>query len=104
MKDTDSEVLSRLQLWYSSQCNGQWEHTNGISIDSLDNPGWWLKVDLADTYLSGLVFDEISGDDVDGKDWYVHKVNNNVFEAFCGQNGLRDAIVAFLRWADDAKE
>jgi hypothetical protein len=35
----DDDLLKRLQDWYVSQCDGGWEHTYGISIDTLDNPG-----------------------------------------------------------------
>ena len=33
-------VFQRLQKWYKSQCNGDWEHSFGIKIETLDNPGW----------------------------------------------------------------
>jgi hypothetical protein len=41
--------VTRLQRWYESQCNGEWEHPHGISITSCDNPGWWVGIDLAGT-------------------------------------------------------
>jgi hypothetical protein len=28
-----------LQEWYAGRCNGDWEHSFGVSTDSLDNPG-----------------------------------------------------------------
>jgi len=34
------DLLEQVEDWYSSQCNGDWEHQYGISIDTLDNPGW----------------------------------------------------------------
>ena len=45
-------ALQRLQDWYSAQCNGDWEHQQGVRIESLDNPGWALDIDLADTALA----------------------------------------------------
>ena len=38
--------IEQLQAWYAAQCNGKWEHTYGIAIGTLDNPGWSLSVDL----------------------------------------------------------
>lgn len=52
------DVLERLERWYAAQCNGDWEHTYGITIETLDNPGWTFKVELRDTYLSGQTFEE----------------------------------------------
>ncbi|MGT2440121.1 Imm53 family immunity protein [Bradyrhizobium betae] len=54
------DVLERLERWYAAQCNGDWEHTYGITIETLDNPGWSFKVELRDTYLSGRMFVEIA--------------------------------------------
>nr|TKK07812.1 hypothetical protein SrhCFBP13529_11555 [Stenotrophomonas rhizophila] len=44
-------ALDRLQKWYADQCDGDWEHSFGIRIDTLDNPGWTVSVDLTDTAL-----------------------------------------------------
>jgi hypothetical protein len=67
----DVDLLNHLQEWYASQCNGDWEHTYGISISTLDNPGWSFKVDLTDTYLFGRTFDEVHVEGTDKNDWYV---------------------------------
>jgi hypothetical protein len=45
------EILKWLQAWYSSQCNGDWEHGNGIRIASIDNPGWHVAINLNETEL-----------------------------------------------------
>lgn len=39
--------------WYESQCDDSWEHRHGISLTTLDNPGWLLTVDLSGTTLQG---------------------------------------------------
>lgn len=51
-------VLSELQKWYMSQCNGEWEHSYFVSIGTLDNPGWKLEIDLRHTNLETQVFNE----------------------------------------------
>ncbi|WP_354642917.1 Imm53 family immunity protein [Kitasatospora camelliae] len=49
---SDSEhVLSWLQTWYADQCNENWEHEWGVKIDTLDNPGWSVTIDLEETDL-----------------------------------------------------
>jgi hypothetical protein len=51
--------LTELQARYIAQCDGAWEHTYGIKIETLDNPGWMLRVDLAETELAGRAFDRV---------------------------------------------
>nr|WP_314269389.1 Imm53 family immunity protein [uncultured Kingella sp.] len=29
-----------MQQWYQSKYNGTWEHGHGLTIATLDNPGW----------------------------------------------------------------
>ena len=44
-------MLEWLQDWYLKQCDGGWEHEYGIKIETLDNPGWKVIIDLAYTEL-----------------------------------------------------
>ncbi len=83
----DIEALKGLQEWFTSQCNGSWEHTYGISITTLDNPGWSFKVELADTRFFGRTFNEVNFKGVDNDDWYVCRVKNSEFEGPVGQIG-----------------
>jgi hypothetical protein len=43
--------LDFLQRWYAEQCDGKWEHSYGVRIETLDNPGWQITVDLNGTGL-----------------------------------------------------
>ena len=36
--------IAGLEDWYADLCNGDWEHTGGIKIETLDNPGWCITV------------------------------------------------------------
>ena len=45
--------LDYLVAWYAQRCNGDWEHAFGIELETIDNPGWHLKVDLVETGLEG---------------------------------------------------
>jgi hypothetical protein len=33
------DVLTQIEQWYKSNCNGLWEHQFGLRIETLDNPG-----------------------------------------------------------------
>ena len=50
------DELQQLQKWYSSQCNQDWEHSFGVKIDTLDNPGWTLEIDFRETNLAERAF------------------------------------------------
>jgi hypothetical protein len=94
------DQLSRLRNWYAAQCDGDWEHSYGIKIDTLDNPGWLLSIDLADTLLQGKYFAPIHRGDSDaGTDWLHCKVVADKFEAAGGVPNLPDMLEAFLLWA-----
>ena len=99
----NSSTLDRLQSWYSAQCNGDWEHLWGITIDNLDNPGWNVKIDLNETLLEGVAFKEIKIDyDDKTKSIFCH-VEGNQFHAACGPNQLARVLEIFLDWADSLR-
>jgi hypothetical protein len=54
-----SNAILQLQQWYEAQCNGDWEHQYGVSIDTLDNPGWRVEIDLKDTPFAGVLFNRV---------------------------------------------
>lgn len=54
--------LSKIMAWYTSHCDGEWEHQQGVSIQTLDNPGWLLKVNLIGTNLENATMMPISED------------------------------------------
>jgi len=43
------DAVTRLMRWYASQCDGEWEREFGLRIDTMDNPGWSVRIDLAYT-------------------------------------------------------
>lgn len=103
---SDASTLSRLQSWYSRQCDGVWEHTFGISIDTCDNPGWWVKVNLEGTKLQGQSFDELA-ENVDierhaqGPSWFNCHVEGNIWHGAGDETQLERVLNAFLGWADE---
>jgi hypothetical protein len=92
-------VVERLQEWYRAQCDGEWEHTHGIRIDTLDNPGWALEIDLNDTELASKKFEEIDFSTDVKWDWYRCRIKDAKFQAFCGPSRLVDVIAIFSAWA-----
>jgi hypothetical protein len=108
--------IDRLQEWYRAQCDGDWEQQRGITITSCDNPGWWVKVDLAGTPLETRPFETVarhvdpeqmgriargiepdSGDR--GPDWMLCEVRNGVFSGAGDPGKLQTIVRIFLAWA-----
>lgn len=94
------DALGRLQAWYAAQIDGDWEHGHGIQITTLDNPGWSLSVDVADTALRDRPFAPVQLDRNE-TDWIHCRVEGDVFRGWGGAHNLRDLIETFLRWADE---
>lgn len=93
------DALQELQNWYLSQCDGDWEHCNGVSIDTLDNPGWTVTVDLAKTCLSDRGFSEVTHQTEHESEWMRCRVVNQKFEGAGGPLMLEKILRVFLDWA-----
>lgn len=62
----ESNSVHWLERWYKFNCNGDWEHYYGVSMISLDNPGWQITIDLKNTKWEKLK-----------KDYQLFEVNEN---------------------------
>jgi hypothetical protein len=89
-----------LEGWYQRNCNGDWEHTFGVKIETLDNPGWSVVIDLDETYLEGVPFDDVV--DLDsGADWIHCTVDGTKWIGSAGPRGLGAILQVFRAWADE---
>ena len=93
--------LADLQLWYLAQCNGDWEHQYGVHIETLDNPGWLLKIALSGTDAESRQLDRVKIERTDN-DWIHYWVENNEFRAALGPQNLAEGIRTFLEWFADS--
>jgi hypothetical protein len=91
--------LNWLTNWYLSQCDGDWEHQYGIQMGTLDNPGWTVAIDLADTTLEAREFAAIENMATDDS-WWFCRVENRRWRAACGPKDLEAVIGLFRNWAD----
>ena len=64
-----------------SQCDGDWEHSYGVKIYNVDNPGWTVVIDLAETEFENSFDVEWRLVEKDSTDWYGISVKNNYFKA-----------------------
>ena len=92
------ETFQELQRWYQSQCDGEWEHSHGLTIDTLDNPGWSVEIDLAGTPLAKQPFAEVQRLEHE-TDWIDCRVRDGKFEGYGGPFMLEEVLKIFLAWA-----
>jgi hypothetical protein len=100
-----TSTLHRLQAWYARQCDGEWEHGSGVSVQSCDNPGWWVKVDLKGTSLAERPFDRVAQNvDADGWQsggrWLDCRVADGVWSGAGDETQLERILEIFLSWAE----
>jgi len=100
--------LIQLQEWYLSQCNGDWEHTYGVSIGTFDNPGWWLEVELTDSELESKHFVTVEhgkpADSIeDDQDWFVCQIKDKKFVGHGGPQKLNEIVEIFVKWASSCR-
>jgi hypothetical protein len=93
------DVLDWFARWYEAQCDGDWEHDIGPRIETLDNPGWSLKIELSGTDCDGRMFGRIAHNYEHETDWWAYWTNGNTFHGVGGPRRLRSLLEAFRDWA-----
>ena len=93
-------ILERLSSWYAQKCNGDWEHSYGVRINTLDNPGWGVKIDLVETSLLDVPFSAIEIDLDHEVHWLRCWKEGSTFHVACGPGRLEDGLEIFLLWAE----
>ncbi|EAZ92516.1 immunity 53 family protein [Crocosphaera chwakensis] len=89
--------------WYRSQCDSEWEHSYGIKIETVDNPGWWVSIDISETELEDFSFEMIEIERSE-ENWFFCKVENNKFQGGGGVLNLVDILDTFKAWAISVRE
>jgi len=98
-------TLQRLQTWFTRHCDGEREHRYGISMASCDNPGWWVKIELAGTPLAKRRFPAIA-EHVNssrfplGPRWMHCQVEEGVWHGAGDETTLERILETFLEWAE----
>jgi hypothetical protein len=92
-----ADLLLELENWYAAQTDGDWEHSFGVEISTLDNPGWAVTLDLTGTLLQDRSFSSIRVHR-DSRDWYECSVASNQFRGFGGARNLKNILEGFVEW------
>lgn len=95
--DDGGSQLAWLQAWYMSNCDGDWEHSYGVSIDTLDNPGWSVRISLVGSWLSDRPFERVTVERAE-HDWVHAWVEGDDFRIMCGPLNLSEGLWMFREW------
>ena len=87
-------MINWLQNWYADQCNGDWEHEYGVNIQTSDNPGWIIDIDLAFTPLENIEI-PYTLFDTSENDWYGFSIRDKKFHGAGDANKLGKIIEVF---------
>jgi Immunity protein 53 len=91
--------LAWLESWYKSHCDGVWEHTHGIYLETIDNPGWRLRIDGGTTDHRMLEPNSHKTESSEDS-WISCNMSEGVFEGFCGPQNLGEMLQLFRRWIE----
>lgn len=98
-----NDDLFWLLNWYHKQCDGDWEHGNGVEIGTIDNPGWYLKISLDETELEGRNFLPVDINRSEN-DWIYCCVEEGMFKGFSGPFNLPEVLQIFRNWVECDQE
>jgi hypothetical protein len=90
-----------LQSWYQARSDGSWERTHGITIETLDSPGWLVTIDLEGTPLEDRPMPAIDRQ-VSQRDWLICEVSRNGFRGQGDPDKLLAILEIFKAWAEAA--
>lgn len=89
--------LALLQEWFVTQCDGDWEHGDGIRIVSLDNPGWLVTIDMS--RFAGVDDDVVLRQArMSEHDWVDVQLRGGSFVGAGGPKNLREILQTFLAY------
>jgi Immunity protein 53 len=81
------DLIEWLENWYVGRCDGEWEHECGVEIETLDNPGWSLQVDVGDELRA---FERVEWEE--GEEWLHAWLEDGQLNVTCGPRSLRRAL------------
>lgn len=93
------DILRWLQEWYNRFCWDEERHYYGIKIESLDNPGWSVKIEICDTPFEEKTFQEIRQDNGDS-DWRFCTVKDGFFYGAGDPDKLISILEMFREWTE----
>ena len=93
--------LEWLEDWYQTQCDGDWEHSRGMHLEPLTDPGWSLVINLAGTTAANARPQRLHLDTTGGE-WINCSISADQFQGSGDPQKLEQIIGIFRQWVDSA--
>jgi hypothetical protein len=88
-----------LGAWLAHVVQTRDEDTWGVEVITLENPGWRIRINLAETLMSSESFDKVAVNRSE-EDWIHCRVVDGVFEGRGGIWNLREILENFRSFAN----
>jgi hypothetical protein len=106
--------LGWLVRWYADQCDGEWEHDHGVRIETIDNPGWAVEIQVVGTALEDRAFasEELPKGSGDWREsgsngwwqdisrWHQMRVHEGKWQGYGSPDQLPAIVARFRRWVE----
>lgn len=90
--------------WVAKHCDDEWEHGYPVILDTYDNPGWRLRVNLENSAMRSRqvlpLVDGLPGDDR----WFSCRIDGGMFHGACDLAQLPRLLKVFREWAEMSAE
>ncbi len=97
------DVIQDLQAWFVKHCDGNWEHQYGVKIETLDNPGWTVEIELTGTSLSKTPYRKMN-EERSENDWISCFVEQDTFKGYGGPKNLLEILIVFFEWVERSEQ
>jgi hypothetical protein len=97
------DIVEWLQRWCKEQADGEWEHGHGVNIHTVDNPGWWISIDLTDTEYEDIYY-EAPTVEISDTDWYFYRFEKKKFTASGDLSKLEFLLCKFREQLEKTKK
>jgi hypothetical protein len=110
MTNSNSDNLLWLCSWFKRHCDGNWEHSQGVTIESIDNPGWRVTIDLVGTELDAQPDGSIREDGeppnaanafVGGAEWTSCEVKDSRLIGAGDPSKLNQILTVLREWVEE---
>lgn len=98
--EKSNDHLMRIQQWYQENCDGDWEHNYGVKLETLDNPGWTIVIDLNGTINSEKSFQKIEVNFDSNQDWLVIEKVGFKLKGYCAPQKLIQLLEITANWLE----
>lgn len=95
----ENKVCQWIEEWYLENRAEEWGGTTSVKIETIDNPGWSVKINLQETNLENKSFHDFF-DDKSEDDWILCEVREGFFHGAGDAEKLSTILKIFKEWAE----